>query len=394
MPEVDPFANLPAISFCQVDIAALTKQAIAGFQQNWYNLTGEQLSLTLADRRANFIYSMVYYLVQERMLIDASAKQNLLPYSTGGFLDALGMFYNTRRLAASPAITQIEFTLDQVYAVTQTVPKGTVVESPSTGILFATDQDLPIASGYPSGSVTATCTTTGPSGNGLLDINEVVNWGQTGFTVTAQNATPSIGGADTETDAAFRIRLLGATDSYSPAGPKGRYRYYALGVSPDISDVSVLGPEDGLSPGQVQVVVLLQGGKFPDALMLENVYNALNTDDVRDLCAELSVTAPSGVPYTVSVRWWADQSSATNVVHITDQVTSAVNAWSTDISLGLGGSINPAALSKSILDAGASYCVVDSPPRIQLNLTQVGVLTDDPIINYEGLESDLQPVPI
>ena len=394
MPQPDPFAGLPEISFCQVDIAALQSQAITSFQQNWFNLTGEQLSLTMADRRANFIYSMVYYLVQERMLIDASAKQNLLPYSLGGFLDSLGMFFNSPRLNASPAFTTIEFTLDKVYAIDQVVPAGTIVESMSSAMQFSTDENLTIESGFLVGSVNATCTTAGPQGNGLFDINSVVNWTINTFMVSAQNPAPSVGGADTETDEAYRVRLLGATDSYSPAGPKGRYRYYTEAVSPDITDVSVLGPEDGLAPGNVQVVVLLQNGQFPNAQMLQNVYNALNVDTVRDLCAQLTVTAPSGIPYQVSVRYWIDSSQAMNQVFIESQVTNAVNAWCNDNANALGGSINPATLSAAVLEAGASYCCVDKPARIGLSIAQVGVLTDDPIVSYQGLESDLQPLPI
>jgi phage-related baseplate assembly protein len=315
-----------------------------------------------------------------------------LPYSLGGFLDALGMFFNTARLPAAPATVTLEFTLDKAYGITQTVPQGTVVMSPTTGILFSTDADLQIATGFTTGSVSATCTTAGPSGNGLLDINEITNWTSSAFLVTAQNPIPSVGGSDIETDEAFRIRLLYATDSYSPAGPKGRYRYYAEAVSSLISDVAVLGPEDGLAPGNVQVVVLLQDGQFPDSTMLSNVYNALNTDTVRDLCAQLTVTAPSGIPYTTSVRYWIDQTQSTNVVFIGEQVTNAVNAWITDNKNALGGSINPATLSQAVMEAGASYCVVDAPSRIGLSIGQIGVLTDDPVISYQGLESDLQPI--
>jgi phage-related baseplate assembly protein len=389
----DPFSNLPPISFCNVDVAALQAAVVTGFQNAWYEATGETLNLTLADRRTNFLYSLVAYLVQERQLIDQSAKMNLLPYSLGGFLDALGIFFNTTRLPASPAVTTLAFTLDKSYAVTQVVPAGTTVQSAGSGLVFASDTDLAIAAGLLSGSVSATCTTAGPDGNGLLDINTVLNWPtNAAFTVTATNTSASLGGADTETDEAFRRRLLQATDSYSPAGPKGRYRYYAEAVSADISDVSVMGPEDGLAPDHVLVTVLLQNGQFPDATFINKVYNALNTDTVRDLCAQVTVAAPSGVPYSTSVRYWVDGSQSTNVVHIGQNVNTAVNAWISDNRNALGGSINPVTLSKAVIDNGASYCIVDQPAaRIQLKLNQVGVLTDDPIVNFVGIEQDLQP---
>src|SRR5262252_1040704 len=126
--------------------------------------------------------------------------------------------------------------------------------------------------------------------------------------------------------------------------------------------------------------------------MIEAMYNFLNTDTVRDLGAYLTVTAPTAVAYTVTVRWWIDASQVTNLVFITQSVNSAVNAWITDNANGIGGSINPATLSRAVINAGASYCIVDDPSaRVGLSLSETGVLTNDPVVTYEGSESDLQP---
>src|SRR5258708_26865601 len=80
----DPFANLPPISFVNSDITALKNAIVANFQNAWLADTGEVLLLTQADRRYHFLVSLVAYLVQERELIDQSAKQNILPFSSGG----------------------------------------------------------------------------------------------------------------------------------------------------------------------------------------------------------------------------------------------------------------------------------------------------------------------
>jgi phage-related baseplate assembly protein len=393
---VDPFANLPPISFCNTDVQALQAAVISGFQAAWLAQTGEKLTLTLADRRTNFLLSLVAYLIQERQLIDQSAKQNLLPFSEDGFIDNLGVIFGplAARLAATPAVCTLEFTLDELsLAQSNLIPAGTTVQSTSTTFLFATDADLIIPPGLLVGSVSASCTVTGSEANGLLpgDISTLIGW--TGFfTVTTANIDTTSAGSPAEATEAYRKRLFGITDSYSPAGPKGRYKDYAMAVSPAISDVSVMGPEDGLDPGNVTVTVLMQDGEFPTPTFIGNVYNALNTDTVRDLCAYLTVAPPTGVPYSVEVNYWIDESQAGQAITIQENVTSAVNTWISGNSNGLGGSINPATLTRVVVDAGASYCEVAAPSdRIGLALNQVGIIVDDPIINFSGTEQDLQP---
>lgn len=390
----NPFANLPAISFAVTDVAALQAAVVSGFQSAWLADTGETLNLTLADRRTNFLYALVAYLIQERQLIDQSAKQNLLPFSGDGFIDNLAVIFGplAARLPAAAAVTTIQFTLTVVNpSASSIVPHGTSVQSSSTQLVFATDTDLVIPAGYSIGSVSATCLIAGAQGNGLLpgDLASVTGWAQP-FAVTATNTENTAGGADIETTEAYRVRLFGITDSYSPAGPKGRYKNYALAVSSSISDVSVMGPEDGLQPGQVTVTALLQGGQIPNQALLNEIYAALNGDTIRDFCAELTVAVPVPVGYSITVQWWNDSSYTGNLTALTEAVQTAVNNWITSNTNALGGSINPATLNAAVLAAGASYCVVQSPARIQLALNQVGQVVDDPIITYMGAQADYQ----
>jgi phage-related baseplate assembly protein len=266
------------------------------------------------------------------------------------------------------------------------------VQSRSSFLLFASDNDLVIPAGYSNGFVSASCTTVGAVGNNLPvgDIVSVMNWTQP-FAVTATNTEVTGGGSDTETTEAYRRRLFGITDSYSAAGPKGRYKDYAMAVSPAIADVSVMGPEDGLAAGHVNVTFLLQNGVYPNDTMINNVYTALNTDTVRDLCAYLSVGAPSGVPYSCHVDYWVDESQSGNAIEIQQAVQTAVTGWITENQTALGGSINPATLTVRVQDAGASYCqVIEPAARIGLNLNEVGVVVDDVVVNYKGIEQDLQ----
>jgi hypothetical protein len=142
----DPFANLPPISFCNTDIQALQAAVISGFQAAWLADTRETLTLTLADRRTNFLLSLVAYLVQERQLIDASGEQNLLPFSGEGFIDNLGALFGplASRLPATAAVTTLSFTLTASSPSSTTIPAGTEVQSSSTPI---SSRRRPIAGG-------------------------------------------------------------------------------------------------------------------------------------------------------------------------------------------------------------------------------------------------------
>lgn len=390
---VSPFDGLPSISFTNSDVTALQSALITGIQNAWNAATGENLNLTLADRRTNFAFSFLGVLVQVLELIDASAKQNLLPFATGGFLDNLAAFFGSRaaRLAASPATTTLQFTLPIAVSGGSPIPSGTQVSSSSSNLIFATTEVLTIPGGSLSGTVTANCTTTGVAGNYLAVGDIVTLEGWTGsFTPTVTNTEETAGGADIESDTAYRIRLFNVTDSYSNAGSYGAYQFFAESADASISSVSVVGPETGLvTPGQVLITVLCQNGVFPNSAVLSNVYNAVNADNIRPLTDQVFVQAPSGVPYSVQVNYWVDNSQSNNVVNIQANVDTAVNNWITNNYLQLGGSINPNTLINAINNAGASYVQVVSPVHTLLNNTQVALLVNDPIVSYQGLESDL-----
>jgi phage-related baseplate assembly protein len=392
MAKPDPFAGLPNIVFAQLDPIALQQAVIAGFCAAWAADTGETLVLLPSDRRYNFLSSVTAWLIGAYATLDQSAKQNLIPWSTGGFLDAVATLYMTTRLPASPATAQIRFQLSLPSNAVSTIPAGTQVASASTGLVFSTVEDINIPVGLINGYVSANCTTTGSSGNGLPagDISNLINWAGA-FVVSAANTEVTVGGAAVETDAALRSRLLDATDSFSPAGPKGRYKAYTEDVSSAISDVSVMGPEDGLNPGNVLVTVLLQNGVYPNQALLDQVYSTLNVDTVRDLCAYLTVGAPSGMPYSVSVRYWIDQTQEPNALNIQRDVEAAVSSWMAGVQGALGGAVVPSTLSAAVMAGGASSCIIDEPAaRVALALNQVGVVVDDPVVSYQGLEADSQ----
>lgn len=389
----DPFANLPPISFVNTDVAALVTSVVTAFQQIWFTETGETLILTQADRRYNFLQSLCAYLVNERELIDLSAKQNLLPFATGGFLDNLAALFGPRalRLPAAAATCQLQFNLALPISTDALIPAGTQVGSTdASNLVFATNSDLTIPIGEVVGYVNATCTTVGPIGNGLLPntVTTLIDW-TSPYTVSATNTEQTAGGADTESDYAYSRRIYLATQSYSNAGSYGAYEFFALSASSAIAQVTVSGPEDGLNPGNVLLTVLLQGGEFPNQAMLDLVYQAVNPDTIRDLCAYVTVQAPAPVAYKVWVSYYIDASQANQVTQVQSDVNLAVQTWVNAQKLNLKGSINPSTLVVAMMNAGASYVMVSEPAHVLLTKQQIPSLVEDPTVVYLGTEADL-----
>ena len=96
----------PNISFVDTDTEALTNSLIRAFER----FAGR--TLYPADPVRLFILWIADIIIQERVNIDFSAKQNLPRYAEGEYLDSLAeLFKDVYRLEPEAARTTIRFTL-------------------------------------------------------------------------------------------------------------------------------------------------------------------------------------------------------------------------------------------------------------------------------------------
>lgn len=91
-------SELPEVEFVDTDTEALVNKLIAGYEE----ITGR--TLYPADPVRAFILWLASVIIQERVNINESAKQNLPRYATGQNLDSLSeIFHNTYRLQPTAA---------------------------------------------------------------------------------------------------------------------------------------------------------------------------------------------------------------------------------------------------------------------------------------------------
>ena len=370
--------NLPDVNFAEKDIAVIEAEVIARFEKK----LGRKLYP--GDPWRQVLLSYVYFLALQRSNIDFAGKQNLLRYAQDGFIQHLAALVGTTQLKARPAVTYLEFTLSITLPSVTTIPLGTRV-TPGGSIFFATIEVAEIPAGELSVVVPAECLQAGNIGNGFMpgQVNRLVDTFP--FNSTVVNTTLTQGGADIEEIEQFRERTRMAPESYSSAGPRGAYEYWAKTANQLIIDVSVKTP----SPGVVEIIPLLRGGEIPEQSILDEVYDVCNDDTKRPLTDHVIVRKPEVVKYNLDVTYYISRSNASFGLSIQQRVPIAADEfilWQKSI---LGRDINPSMLNKILMKTGIKRTEIKEPVFTVLKYFELGVCDIEGInIIYGGLEDD------
>lgn len=368
--------NLPEINFATADPLTLESQCV--------KIVEEYLGRTLAKSDPIFllIKSFLAIIIQQRLLIDKIAKQNLLAYSEGNYLEHLGILVGVERLPAARAVTTVEVELSAARAQVTIIQAGTRI-TPDNKIFFALDSDVVFPIGTTNKTCAATCTVDGEAGNNFLagEINKIVD--NRAWLKSIVNVTTSEGGADIESDDALRERIRTAPESFSCAGSIGAYKFHAMSASALISDVYVTSP----TPGVVSVYPLLNGGVLPGAEILNLVSTKLNKNTVRPLTDTVQVLAPTQLNYTINARYWISEEDSSQAAQIISAVETATQDYISWQRAKLGLDINPSELIYRLKATGVKRVEVSSPVFTTVNSATVAIPTSVNAV-YSGLEAD------
>lgn len=366
--------NLPKIDFAAKDVSQIEADVITTYEA----IAGR--TLAPGDPVRLFLQAIAALIAQQRVLIDYAAKQNLLTYASGDYLDHIGALVRTERIPSQPAVTTLRFTLAAAQPQAVIIPAGTRV-TPNGQVFFAVQDDAIVPAGSLQADVLAVCTTAGIIGNGwqIGQINQLVD--PLPWVSQVSNITVSSGGADIESDDKYRQRIFEAPESFSVAGPEGAYKYWAKTASPLISDVAVYSPE----PGQVSIRPLLKDGQIPSQDILDAVDAICNSKSIRPLTDQVVVAAPEVVNFNIDIEYFIDQERSTEAAAIQAAVTDAVNGHVTWQKEKLGRDINPSELIARVMAAGAKRVIVTSPVYTQVEPYQVAI-ADTVNVTFGGLE--------
>lgn len=373
------YAELPDIRFLEEDAAAIQQNVITVYE----GLAGR--TLQPADPVRLFLSSLAAVMIQQKVLINQTAKGNLLRYASGPLLDHMGAFQGSKRLEAAAAIATLQFVLSIPLASVTSIPAGTRVgvQGGKGSIYFTTMEYLEIPAGETEGMVKAQCSESGITGNGFLPGQINVQMDPLPFVQAVTNLTTSSGGAAAETDEAFKERIRHAPESYSTAGPQGAYEFWAKSASSAIMDVHAFSP----APGRVTVVPLLAEGEIPGEDVLNSIAETLEDRGIRPLTDLVTVSAPQPISYNTALTYYISRGRAAEVPGIQAAVSAAVAAYQLWQRSKLGRDINPSELISRIMAAGALRVTVTEPVYKTMSATQVA-LSGTTALTYGGLADD------
>lgn len=368
----------PDIDFVETDTETIESNLIALYEELVRQVPGrERYKVYPASPERLFISWIAAIIVQQRVLINETAKKNVPRYADGEYLDSLAeLFKDLERLPASPASAMFRFYISQAQTQSIIIPKGTRI-SFDGAILFATTENLEIKAGNTYGDVKGECTTAGTVGNELAagQVKEIVDLYD--YYQKAENITATSGGAEEESDDSYYERMRESMESFSTAGPINGYKYFTKSVSAAVADVAVTSPEACV----VDVRVLLQDGQQATEAVLKKIEDALNASDIRPLTDKVTVSVPETVSFDVDVTFYIPQPNAASATIIEAAARQAVKDYISWQTSKMGRDINPSYLTAKLMEAGVKRVDVRKPVYTAVNEIMVAKLNTETVLN-------------
>jgi len=347
----------PDIQFLETDTETIESNMIALYELFMREKGRKDYKMHPASPERLFLSWCAAIIIQQRILIDETAKKNVPRYATGKYLDSLAeLFKDIKRLPAKPAVATFRCYLSKIQPQSVIVPAKTRI-SFNSDIMFETMEELEIPAGNLYGDVNGQCQMVGTVGNDLAigQINEIVDVYD--YYQKVENITKSSGGAEQEADKEYYERMRESMESFSTAGSANSYIYYAKSVTAAVADVAATTPE----PGVVDVRVLLQGGEQPTEALLKEIYEKLNADDVRPLTDTVIVSAPEEDPFEIDLTFWIEKNTQASSNIIDRATRAAVDEYISWQTGKMGRDINPSYLVQKIMEAGVKCVDVRKP---------------------------------
>lgn len=373
----------PDIEFVETDVETIENSLIALYELMYEEMTGKKKKVYPASPERLFIAWAAAVIVQQRVLINETAKKNVPRYAKGEYLDSLAeLFKDTPRLPASPAIAVFRCHISEAQPQSVIVKAGTRINFDGN-VIFSTVKDLEIKAGDTYGDVNAQCLTPGLAGNDLAvgQVKEIID--AYDYFLKIENITRTAGGADEEDDASYYERMRESMESFSTAGPINGYIYHVKTVTPAIADVTATSPE----PGVVDIRILLQNGDLPTDAVINEIQEALNTSDIRPLTDMVTVSKPQESPFDIDVTYYIPRYSQAGSNIIDAAAKEAVTQYIKWQTGKMGRDINPSRLNSMLMAAGVKRVEIRKPLFAVVPETHVARLGSQQVLNG-GIEDE------
>ena len=242
----------------------------------------------------------------------------------GEYLDRHAQLRSLERRPASAAEGVVRFTAGEAATAPRTIPRGTVCMTAGL-VRFETTGDAVLEAGELTAEAPVRALEAGRAGNvsaGAIAAMAVAPVGIAACT----NPAPCAGGADGETDAALRERVLESFKRLPNGANAAFYEREALSFD-QVAAAAVVSRPRGV--GSVDIVPATLAGA-PDAALLKQLQDYF--EERREIAVDLKVRAPQTVTVNIGVQ--VEPEEGRNTAEVLDRVETAVRNWFTGKLLG------------------------------------------------------------
>lgn len=344
----------------------------------------DPLTLTLKSM------AMLYYMAMQ--VAERRALAAMLKSAEGAQLDNIGLPFGVKRNPATYATVTIRFTLSAAQKSVEMIPQGTRIRT-GAGIYFATTEYAQIDIGETSVDVLAKAEEVGAESNDIPPgvIDTLVD--AIPFVAGAVNIDTSSGGADVESDDSLTRRIWLSPTTYSCAGPRDAYEFWAMSFRSDIENAIAISPRS--QPCTAYIYFMLTGGKMPSEKDISEMETFMMNEARRPMTDLVICKAPEEVEYSIDFTYYIGASSKKNADIVQQNVAQAVQEYQ-DWQRSIGRDINPMELIYRLRAAGVkrvemrepAFKVVESGADKEKALVQIPKLSGQPTVVYGGVEDD------
>ena len=342
--------------------------------------------ITLTLKSISELYYMVLQVAEKR------TRCALLKTATGAALDNMGLPFGVKRNEATYATVTIRFNLSAEQKTVVMIPQGTRVRT-AAGIYFATTEYAQIDIGETSVDVLAKAEEVGAESNGIPPgvIDTLVD--AIPFVAGAVNIDTSSGGADAESDDSLTRRIWLSPTTYSCAGPKDAYEFWAMSFRSDVESAIAVSPRDVACT--VYIFFMLTGGKMPSEKDMSEMQTYLMNEARRPMTDRVICKAPEEVEYSIDFTYYIGSGNSKGASIVQESVAKAVEEFQ-EWQRSIGRDINPMELIARLRAAGVKRVELRQPvDKVIENgmdsgkaVVQIPKLSGTPTIIYGGIEDD------
>ena len=205
-------------TFIDLDTNQIKKEIKNGYEKIM------KTKISAGDPAEDFIDWIVYLVCTSKDYMNFIGKMNLLQYSKGKYLDALGALIDVSRITEKEAECSVEYTFSKIFDERRIIEKGHKVAKDN--LYFESTETIILEPGRRTVVGKVKCLVPGLIGNDIEvgEINAIVD--DIPYLLSVSNITKTSGGADREEDDSYRNRIRLRPRAFSVVGPHGAYQYY------------------------------------------------------------------------------------------------------------------------------------------------------------------------